>query len=128
MKKEKFDEKLNVASELILESTALKDFKPLKAKKSLLEIFEKGAEFEEDILTHDLKFLAFIKQITEKNYFKGCEEGSKEYQERFNRAREKYLTSLESKINQAEDFKNKGNDFVAEKKNIVRQLNVITVL
>jgi small glutamine-rich tetratricopeptide repeat-containing protein alpha len=64
----------------------------------------------------DLKFLAFIKQITEKNYFKGCDESSKEYQDRYNKAREKYLSSLESKSKQAEDFKNKGNDFVSEKK------------
>jgi hypothetical protein len=48
----KFDEKLHVASELILESSTLKDFKPSKAKKSLFEIFEKGAEYEEDALSH----------------------------------------------------------------------------
>jgi tetratricopeptide (TPR) repeat protein len=41
---------------------------------------------------------------------------SKEYQDRYNKAKEKYLLKIEADLKKAEEFKNKGNDFVAEKK------------
>jgi hypothetical protein len=53
----KNDEKLQVASDLVLGSQLLNEYKPSKSLKTLLEIFVNGVEYEVDTLSNGKKLI-----------------------------------------------------------------------
>jgi small glutamine-rich tetratricopeptide repeat-containing protein alpha len=66
---------------------------------------------------NDPKFLEFITLIKQKGYFKNVEEGTPAYQERYQKAKEKFLSrAQESKVVTAEKYKDEGNQLLKQKK------------
>jgi hypothetical protein len=53
----KNDEKLQVASDLVLGSQLLNEYKPSKSLKTLLEIFVNGVEYEVDTISNGKKLI-----------------------------------------------------------------------
>lgn len=85
---------------------------------TLPEVFRAGLK----ALNADPKFVDFIRSLEEKNYFAGVEKNSKEYNARFQKAKDKFYSrsehslSGEYKFKIADRLKEKGNVLVRDKK------------
>eukprot|EP01080_Neovahlkampfia_damariscottae_P010025 gene10025-2344_t len=97
-----------------------------KPSKSLLEIFEAGVKAlgiekkpetkpQKDPLMNEEKFQQFLKVIADKGYFKNVETGTPEYKERYEKAKEKFLTKQRDLKKKADEFKDQGNSFLEKK-------------
>ncbi|EPY30055.1 TPR domain protein, conserved [Angomonas deanei] len=89
------------------------------AEIDILEVFKsalRDKERSQDV-ENDEKFVAFLKLLEKKGYFKDAEEGSEEYQQRVARAKEKFNQRNNPYEGlTAEQIKNKGNELMSQAK------------
>jgi small glutamine-rich tetratricopeptide repeat-containing protein alpha len=98
----------------------------LPAGTSLVDVFEKGLESlgvsvagsnpwadskpAADPLEDDPVFKKFLQNVTKKGYFKGCEEGTDAYRERFNKVLGKFKSRMDSQKEDTERLEKEADE------------------
>lgn len=106
-----------VATDLLKNAFQIKDIAPFETSESLEDIWTRGApKVEATGEQYDKeKFQEFIEVLNGKGYFKGCEQGSDEYNGRLEKAKAKFLKRSNPYQDMTPDqLKQRGNELMTK--------------